>query len=143
MTSLYLSSDIGNFSVLVCYDTLHIETLSALKGRVDTVFVPAYNRDVNTFKGVADAMSKIVYCNFVIANTGLYGGSVVRLPYYDVHRREALTLEGNEMFGAQLVDIPIQHLRNFRKITANGQVKKNKQKQFKSLPPEYKYWENR
>ena len=142
MTSLYLSNDIGNFSVLVCYDTLHIETLSALKGRVDTVFVPAYNRDVNTFKGVADAMSKIVYCNFVIANTGLYGGSVVRLPYYDVHRREALTLEGNEMFGAQLVDIPIQHLRNFRKITANGQVKKNKQKQFKSLPPEYKYWEN-
>ncbi|EKF48509.1 hypothetical protein H17ap60334_10711 [Thermosipho africanus H17ap60334] len=78
---------------MICYDTLLLETLSFLKGYVDTIFVPAYNKGVNTYIGLADAMSKLVFCNFVIANTGVYGNSVVRIPYYGIHKRETLTLE--------------------------------------------------
>jgi hypothetical protein len=31
----------------------------------------------------------------------VYGNSVVRIPYYGIHKRETLTLEWNRIFGAQ------------------------------------------
>nr|WP_281364571.1 RNA-directed DNA polymerase [Thermosipho japonicus] len=137
---IYSSENIGVFSILICYDALSLETLSFLKGYVDTIFVPAYNKDVNTYIGLADAMSKLVFCNFVIANTGVYGGSVVRIPYYDIHKREALTLEGNRIFGAQVVDIPIKHLQNYRKEISKMGEEPNDRK-FKAFPPGYEYRE--
>jgi hypothetical protein len=137
---LFTSKNIGVFSVLICYDALSIEDLATLKGYVDTIFVPAYNKDVNTYKGLADAMSKLVFCNFVIANTGVYGGSVVRIPYYKIHKREALTLEGNGIFGAQVVDIPIKHLQDYRR-TIPKLDKDFKNRKFKSFPPGYEYKE--
>lgn len=137
---IYSSENIGVFSILICYDALSLETLSFLKGYVDTIFVPAYNKDVNTYIGLADAMSKLVFCNFVIANTGVYGGSVVRIPYYDIHKREALTLEGNRIFGAQVVDIPIKHLQGYRKEISKMGEEPNDRK-FKAFPPGYEYRE--
>ncbi|NPU88335.1 MAG: RNA-directed DNA polymerase [Fervidobacterium sp.] len=140
MVSLFISKDIGNFSILVCYDTTDIQTLASLKGKVETIFVPAYNRDVNTFTGIADSMSKIVYCNFVIANVGTYGGSIVRIPYYDPHKREALTISGNGIFGAQVVDIPIKHLRDFRTLPEERIVTDGEKRKFKAFPPRYDAW---
>jgi len=137
---LFTSKNIGVFSILICYDALSLEDLAILKGYVDTIFVPSYNKDINTYRGLADAMSKLVFCNFVIANTGVYGGSVVRIPYYEIHKREALTLEGNGIFGAQVVDIPIKHLQDYRK-TIPKLDKNFKDRKFKAFPPGYEYKE--
>lgn len=100
----------GRIGVSICYDFMDIERALLYRGRVHHLFVIAYNRDVKLFESLAISLSRTVFCNVVICNTGYYGGSLVVSPYYDAFKRVGYSVAGGKIFTAQCVWLPIRDL---------------------------------
>ena len=119
----------GNIGVAICADFFDIERFVIYKGRIHHLFVIAYNKDVNSFYFLAEAISRLVYCNVVICNTGYYGGSISFSPYNESYKRYIYKHEGSKLFTSQVISLPVE--------TLDLSQKKVENKLFKSFPPEY------
>lgn len=100
----------GRIGVSICYDFMDIERALLYRGRVHHLFVIAYNRDVKLFESLAISLSRTVFCNVVVCNTGYFGGSLVVTPYYDTFRRIGYSVDGGQLFTAQCVPLPVRGL---------------------------------
>lgn len=100
----------GRIGVSICYDFMDIERALLYRGRVHHLFVIAYNRDVKLFESLAVSLSRTVFCNVVICNTGYYGGSLVVSPYHDAVKRVGYSVGGGRIFTAQCVQLPVRDL---------------------------------
>ena len=94
----------------------------------------AFNQDVKSFYFLAESISRLVYCNVVICNTGYYGGSVCFTPAKDDFERYCYKHEGKELFTSQVVKLPVESL--WKAQTENSDALKK----YKSPPPGYKYY---
>lgn len=124
----------GNIGVAICADFFDIERFVIYKGKVQHLFIIAYNKDVNSFFFLAEAISRLVYCNVVICNTGHYGGSVAFSPYKEPYKRNILKLEGKDMFNTHIVSLPVKSLKECQDETELDKISKL---DFKSPPPGY------
>ncbi|WP_306555654.1 carbon-nitrogen hydrolase family protein [Acidovorax sp.] len=100
----------GRIGVSICYDFMDIERALLYRGRVHHLFVIAYNRDVKLFESLAVSLSRTVFCNVVVCNTGHYGGSLVVTPYHDAFKRIGYSVDGGQLFTAQCVPLPVRDL---------------------------------
>ena len=125
----------GRIGVCICYDFMDVERYAIYRGRIQHLFVLAYNRDIDSFYHLADALSKTIYCNVVICNTGFYGGSLAVSPYYEPWRRTLYRQEGADLFSVQSVGLPVADLVHAQGGADNGI------KLFKSLPPAYRMYD--
>lgn len=100
----------GRIGVSICYDFMDIERALLYRGRIHHLFVIAYNRDVKLFESLAVSLSRTVFCNVVVCNTGFYGGSLVVSPYYDAFKRVGYSVDGGNIFNAQCVRLPVRDL---------------------------------
>lgn len=100
----------GRIGVSICYDFMDIERALLYRGRVHHLFVIAYNRDVKLFESLAVSLSRTVFCNVVVCNTGYFGGSLVVTPYYDAFKRIGYSVDGGQLFTAQCVPLPVREL---------------------------------
>ncbi len=100
----------GSIGVSICYDFMDIERALLYRGRVHHLFVIAYNRDVKLFESLAVSLSRTVFCNVVVCNTGYFGGSLVVTPYHDAFKRIGYSVDGGQLFTAQCVPLPVQDL---------------------------------
>lgn len=100
----------GRIGVSICYDFMDIERALLYRGRVHHLFVIAYNRDVKLFESLAVSLSRTVFCNVVVCNTGYFGGSLVVSPYYEAFKRVGYSVDGGKIFTAQCVQLPVRDL---------------------------------
>lgn len=100
----------GRIGVSICYDFMDIERALLYRGRVHHLFVIAYNRDVKLFESLAVSLSRTVFCNVVVCNTGYFGGSLVVSPYYQAFKRVGYSVDGGKIFTAQCVQLPVRDL---------------------------------
>ncbi|NRT57851.1 carbon-nitrogen hydrolase family protein [Sphaerotilus uruguayifluvii] len=100
----------GRIGVSICYDFMDIERALLYRGRVHHLFVMAYNRDVRLFESLAVSLSRTVFCNVVVCNTGYFGGSLVVSPYYEAFKRVGYSVDGGGIFTAQCVQLPVRDL---------------------------------
>lgn len=98
----------GIFGVANCYDFLDIEMHLLYMAKIHHLFVLSYNKDVASFRYTAESLSRTLYCNVVICNTGYFGGSVCISPYKKPYQRLIYNTEGNNLFSAQIIKLPVK-----------------------------------
>jgi hypothetical protein len=86
------------------------------------------NKDLQSFYHLAESLSRIIFCNVVVCNTGFYGGSVAVSPYKGPHKRTIYRHEGNQLFTRQVIKLPVKELDD---------AEKGSNSDFKSKPPGY------
>jgi len=128
--------DIGTFGVMVCYDFLDLERITMYRGKVQHLFILALNKDATSFRHVAEAVSRMVFCNVVICNCGHFGGSLAVSPYRHAERRTIYQHTGAELLTGQIINLPVSRLD----LHQHGESPLwNGEKEFKSLPPGYEF----
>ena len=123
----------GKLGVSICADFYDIERYAIYKGRIQHLLIIANNKDIKSFYFLAEAISRLVYCNVVICNSGHYGGSVCFTPAKHEYQRYSYKHEGHDLFTTQIVSIPVDALWKAQSEdmdALNG---------FKNPPPGYKY----
>lgn len=76
MVWLFESNELGNFGIAICYDFMDLDRIVMYRNRIQPLFILAYNRDISTFDHIAEALSRMVYCNVIVCNCGKFGGSL-------------------------------------------------------------------
>ena len=123
----------GKLGVSICADFYDIERYAIYKGRIQHLLIIANNKDIKSFYFLAEAISRLVYCNVVICNSGHYGGSVCFTPAKHEYQRYSYKHEGHDLFTTQIVSLPVDALwkaQSEDKDALNG---------FKNPPPGYEY----
>lgn len=126
-------AEYGKLGVSICADFYDIERYVIYKGRIQHLLIIANNKDIKSFYFLAEAISRLVYCNVVICNSGHYGGSVCFTPAKHEYQRYSYKHEGHDLFTTQIVSIPVDALWKAQSEdmdALNG---------FKNPPPGYKY----
>jgi hypothetical protein len=132
---LFDGDSVGTFGVMVCYDFLDLERVAMYRGKVQHLFILALNKDATSFRHVAEAVSRMAFCNVVICNCGHYGGSLAVSPYRLSERRTIYQHAGPSLATAQIIDLPVASID----LHQHGlDPKKDGEKEFKSLPPGYR-----
>lgn len=120
----------GRIGVSICYDFMDIERALLYRGRIHHLIVLAYNKDIKMFESLAVSLSRTIFCNVIVCNTGYYGGSLLVSPFHDAHKRIGYAIEGGGMFSVQCVQLCVSALDEA--IHARG-----KDRIYKHLPPGY------
>ena len=68
------------FSALICSELLNIDFRARIRGKVDALFVVAWNKDLNTFDALIRSASLDIHAFVVVVNNRRYGDSRVRAP---------------------------------------------------------------
>ena len=124
---LFKSNDFGNFGVAICYDFMDLDRIAMYRGKIQTLFILAYNQDTTSFDHLAEAISRTVFCNVVICNCGHYGGSLAVSPYRESYKRTVYKHSGMRLPNSQIVELPLAGIKSHQMNPVT--------KVFKSLPP--------
>lgn len=94
------------FSILVCSELTNIKYRADLRGKVDLLFVPEWNRDTESFDAIVESAALDIHAFIVQCNDRHYGDSRIRAPYKDTWRRDVVRVKGgnSDFFIAGEVD---------------------------------------
>lgn len=120
----------GKIGVAICSDFFDIERFVIYRGQIHHMIVISHNKDTNSYYFLAEAISRLVYCNVVICNSGIFGDSLVFSPFKDAFKRIIYRHEGQKLFTTQVINLPVLSLDN-------AQQKNDAEKVFKAVPPGY------
>lgn len=70
-----------NFSVFDCFELTDINARAMMKSKLDILFAPEYNKDINYFSNIVESASRDIYCFVVQINTSHYGDTKIIAPY--------------------------------------------------------------
>lgn len=135
---IFDSSSLGVWAVLICFDFLNLSLQTLLQGKIQNLFVLTYNKDIEGFAGMSDTAQRLLMCNVVVCNTGLYGGSLAYSPHRHRISRYKYKIQGNDVGVAVTIELPLKKLAEFQRT---GKQPEQKADKFIELPPFYEYVE--
>lgn len=100
-----------SFALLVCSELTNIDYRAQLRGKVDALVLPAWNRDLNTFNALVESAALDVHTHVVLANDRRYGDSRVRAPMAKEWLRELLRVRGGVENFVVMTDLDVPALR--------------------------------
>lgn len=130
----------GRIGVAICSDFFDIERFVIYKGQIHHMFVISFNKDIKSYYFLAEAISRLVYCNVVICNSGYYGGSLGFSPYENDYKRNIYKHEGGKLFTSQVINLPVNEVDKAQDPNFRSKV-------LKAKPPGYikhnivRHWE--
>lgn len=134
-TYLFHADIFGKIGVAICSDFFDLERFVIYRGKIQHLFVISHNQDTESYYFLAEAISRLVFCNVVICNTGFYGDSIAFSPYNKSFKRYIYRHKGQNLFATQVIKLPVKDL-----IKAQiSSPAKSSNDLFKAPPPGYKY----
>ena len=101
----------GRLAAINCYEFTDLLIRDLLRRRVEALVVASNNQDVTTFDNLVESTQYDLYSHVILVNADGHGGSAVRAPYRDPHRRRIFDIHGNNLFATNVCTI---HLSDFR-----------------------------
>lgn len=144
-------SNWGAFSVAVCSDLLDTRIWDSLRGKIQHLFVTAWNVDIDLFDQITWTRGYELFANVVMVNHGNQGGSLAWTPKHHPHS-EILRLHGSKQSMSVTVEVPIKRLMRAQQTAQqqnvgnhaskweayqNGKPWKSKSMEYKSPSPGY------
>jgi hypothetical protein len=102
------------FALLVCSELTNISYRSALRGKVDALFVPEWNQDTETFNALVESAALDMHAYIVQCNDRQYGDSRIRAPFKESWQRDLLRVKGGITDYCVIGEIDVQALRQFQ-----------------------------
>jgi hypothetical protein len=102
------------FAMLVCSELTNISYRAALRGKVDAVFVPEWNKDTETFNSLVESAALDVHAYIIQCNNRRYGDSRIRAPFQDSWKRDVLRVKGGVTDYCVIGEIDVKALRQFQ-----------------------------
>jgi len=147
---VFKSSFWGDFSVLTCSDFLSLGFRWLLQGEVQSVFVPAQNKDSVTYDHMSESSIRDLHCMAIVCNNPVEGSSHCYAPYYDRAKREKFKRVGKSDPECHTFSIDPRLFREtqlqadplgpFRNPEDKCDEKWGKYTEFKQLPPDWGNW---
>ena len=143
---LFKDSPFGDFSVLTCSDFLTTSFKYYLKGKIQSLFIPAINKDNNTYSAVSESSARELYCYCIVCNNSEKGSSHVIGPYNKPHKRLIYSIHGKSSPSIGTIQIDIDSLKSMQSLTpiAIEEIRQDKDHtlfqlvdDFKQLPPDW------
>jgi len=134
-TYLFHAHKFGKIGVAICSDFFDLERFVIYRGKIQHLFVISHNQDTESYYFLAEAISRLVFCNVVICNTGFYGDSIAFSPYDKSFKRYIYRHKGQNLFATQVIKLPVKDLIEAQMLAPNKSIKS----QFKAPPPGYRY----
>jgi len=131
---IFESKQFGSFGIMICSDIFDIERMMLYQGRIQHLFIISLNKDLTTYFAMAESLTRLLYCNVVICNTGFFGGSLAVSPYREPSRRTIYQYQGQQMLNTNIISIPLDSLieAQFTDYTIEKE-----RRPFKASPPGY------
>ena len=101
------------FGVLICSDLTNLHNRSRFRGKVDSLMIPEWNRDVTSFASLVESSALDIHAFIAQANNRHYGDSRLRGPMRDSFKRDLVRLKGGSNDYFVVEEIPVQDLRQF------------------------------
>ncbi|MGS3137255.1 RNA-directed DNA polymerase [Aeromonas sanarellii] len=102
------------FALQICSELTNISYRSALRGKVDALFVPEWNQDTETFNALVESAALDIHAYIIQCNDRQYGDSRIRAPFKDSWKRDMLRVKGGVTDYCVIGEIDIQALRQFQ-----------------------------
>lgn len=102
------------FAILVCSELTNIAYRSSLRGRVDALLVPEWNRDLATFGALVDSAALDIHTYVVQVNNRTYGDTRIRAPRMREWERDVVRLRGGAHNFSVIGEIDSFLLREFQ-----------------------------
>ncbi|MBC8438688.1 MAG: Reverse transcriptase [Deltaproteobacteria bacterium] len=102
------------FGMLVCSELTNIAYRTALRGKVDALFVPEWNQDTDTFNALVESAALDIHAYIIQCNHRQFGDSRIRAPYKDGWKRDIVRIKGGIEDYFVTGEIDIQALRAFQ-----------------------------
>ena len=135
---LVVNTAYGAVSTLICSELLDVRARGALRGRIDLLAVPAWNKDTATFDHTIQTTANDLHCYVALANNAAYSDCRVQVPSKERYLRDAGRLICREQDMTIAAKIDIAALRSFQEASLAITTEDPDPNQFKPIPPGYK-----
>ncbi|MEI7700855.1 MAG: Reverse transcriptase [Planctomycetia bacterium] len=102
------------FAFLVCSELTNIKHRADLRGKVDALFVPEWNRDTETFNALVESAALDMHAYIIQCNDRQYGDSRIRAPFKESWQRDVLRVKGGIIDYCVIGEVDVQSLRQFQ-----------------------------
>lgn len=102
------------FALLICSELTNIAYRTALRGKIDALFVPEWNQDTETFNALVESAALDIHAYIIQCNDRQYGDSRIRAPYKENWKRDILRVKGGIADYSVIGEIDVQALRQFQ-----------------------------
>lgn len=103
-----------HFAILVCSELTNISYRSALRGKIDALFVPEWNQDTESFNSLVESAALDIHAYIIQCNDRQYGDSRIRTPYKDSWNRDIVRIKGGKNDYFVIGEIDVSALRAFQ-----------------------------
>lgn len=102
------------FSLMICSELTNIHYRTALRGKVDALFVVEWNQDTETFNSLVESAALDMHAYIIQCNDRQHGDSRIRAPYKESWSRDVLRVKGGVHDYAVTGRIDVHSLRAFQ-----------------------------
>jgi predicted amidohydrolase len=103
------------FSVFNCYELTDIYARAIMKSKLDILFAPVYNKDINYFSNIVESASRDIYCFVVQINNSYYGDTKINAPYNN-ELKCIVNIKGGEKDSVHIGKIDLKEYWDYQKF---------------------------